>query len=101
MADPEDGQEDDALLKEEFSDLMGLDVQEILRTGQKALFANLVGKVRLGMANHQELAILRNILKDNGLVLGIPPEDSDGERLSLRPPLDLPSFETPPWEKRN
>ncbi|WP_269929936.1 hypothetical protein [Aminobacter sp. HY435] len=75
----------------EFDRLMGMSVEDILREGQKALFANLVGKVRSGKANHQEKAILRNILKDNGLTLGIPP-DAPREEVA---PLDLPDFETP------
>ncbi len=101
MVNPdEEGLEDEAL-KNEFEALMGMDVQEILRCGQKALFADLVGKARLGKASHQELAILRNILKDNGMILGIAPEGLDGGEARTRPPLDLPSFEPPPWEQRN
>lgn len=75
----------------EFLRLMGLSVEEILREGQKALFANLVGKVRSGKANHQEKAILRNILKDNGLTLGIPPEQPP----QTEAPADLPEFGPP------
>lgn len=88
-------------LRKEFMDLMGKSVEEILRDGQKALFADLVGKVRLGLASHQELAILRNVLKDNGLVLGIPPEAVSEDEASLkRPAMDLPSFDAhPAWEQ--
>lgn len=75
----------------EFDRLMGMSVEDVLREGQKALFANLVGKVRSGKANHQEKAILRNILKDNGLTLGIPP---DGPREEAAP-LDLPEYDPP------
>lgn len=89
LDDTEDLPEND----HEFDRLMGLSVEEILREGQKALFANLVGKVRSGRANHQEKSILRNILKDNGLTLGIPPE---GPR-EATPPMDLPEFGEPDY----
>jgi hypothetical protein len=64
----------------EYLSLMDKSVEDILREGQKALFARLVSACRAGTANHQELAILRNILKDNGLTLGIPPEKPNGGR---------------------
>jgi hypothetical protein len=78
--------------EEDYSDLEGLTVEDILRAGQKALFIQLVGRSRSGKASHQELAILRNILKDNGLTLGIPPEKS-----STTVPMDLPTFEDPDY----
>lgn len=77
----------------EFDRLMGMSVEDILREGQKALFASLVSKVRSGRSSHQEAAILRNILKDNGLTLGIPPEAS-----TEAPPMDLPTFAPPDYE---
>lgn len=83
----------EAETNEEFLRLMGMSVQDILREGQKALFADLVGKVRSGQASHQEKAILRNILKDNGLTLGIPPEEPERSE----PPADLPEFGEPEY----
>jgi hypothetical protein len=73
---------------------MGMTVQDILREGQTALFARLVGACRLGTASHQELAILRNILKDNGLTLGIPPA-APAEQSEQ---VTLPDFERPEYE---
>lgn len=84
----------EAKTNEEFLRLMGLSVEDILREGQKALFADLVGKVRAGEANHQEKAILRNILKDNGLTLGIPPEAP----AQSKSPEDFPEFEEPDYD---
>ena len=77
-----------------YAELEGKSVADILREGQKALFVDLVVKARSGKASHQELAILRNVLKDNGLVLGIPPE----EPREKPAPVDLPDFETPDYE---
>lgn len=78
-----------------YASFEGKSVQDILREGQKALFINLVSKVRSGQASHNEMAILRNLLKDNGMVLGIPPEEPIAARNA---PADLPEFETPDYE---
>lgn len=78
----------------DLSDLEGMDVAEILRAGHKALLVQLVGRVRSGKATHQEAAILRNMLKDNGLVLGIPPESPE----AAEDPAPLPTFEPPEYE---
>lgn len=80
-----------------FAELEGKSVQEILMEGQKALFIDLVVKVRSGRANHQEKAILRNILRDNGLTLGIPSETPE-EAKKREAPADLPDFEAPEYD---
>lgn len=80
----------------EFLALMDKSVEDILREGQKALFARLVSTCRAGTASHQELAILRNILKDNGLTLGIPPDrPATGERLPLPDDIEVPEYGDP------
>jgi hypothetical protein len=88
-------------LSEHYAELEGKTVQEILLEGQKALFIELVVKCRSGSASHQELAILRNVLKDNGLTLGIPPETVQAAehraQREAKAPLDLPSFDTPDY----
>lgn len=86
---------DDYEDKPDFSDLEGMSLEDILRAGQKALFVQLVGKARSGTASHQELAILRNALRDNGLVLGIAPEPE----AATEAPADLPDFDKPEWER--
>lgn len=80
--------------EEDFQALMGMSLEDILREGQKALFARLVTACRGGKASHQEMAILRNVLKDNGLTLGIPPEDTAA---ATRAPVDLPEFGQPDY----
>jgi hypothetical protein len=84
-----------------YAELEGKTVQEILQEGQKALFIDLVVKCRSGAASHQELAILRNVLKDNGLTLGIPPETVQAAeqraQREAKAPLDLPSFDVPDY----
>jgi hypothetical protein len=92
-ADPE---ADNAEANAEYLQLMDKSIEDILREGQKALFARLVSACRAGTANHQELAILRNILKDNGLTLGIPPEKpASGERLPLPDDIEVPDYGPP------
>lgn len=90
MDDIDEGAATEAALYAEFE---GKSVQDILREGQKALFIDLVVKVRSGSASHNEKAILRNLLKDNGLTLGIPPEGGPAPNA----PTDLPDFETPDY----
>jgi hypothetical protein len=91
-----DAEVDNEQAHTEYLSLMDKSVEDILREGQKALFARLVSACRAGTANHQELAILRNILKDNGLTLGIPPEKPNGgERLPLPDDVEVPDYGPP------
>jgi hypothetical protein len=85
----------EAAQAEDFARLMGMSVKEILETGQKALFADLVSRVRSGAASHQEKAILRNILKDTGLsMLGLAPDKDEPKEA----PMELPEFPDPDYE---
>jgi hypothetical protein len=96
MADQDDNEGQD--LSPLIAELEGKSVQEILEEGKKALFIDLVVRVRANCASHQEKAILRNILKDAGmLVIGISPElASEAERTPAQS-LDLPEFGTPDY----
>lgn len=89
------GHNSEGMPEENFDDLWGMSVEQILMEGKKALFVQLVGRCRSGTASHQEMAILRNVLKDNGLTLGIPPEQS---ATATEAPMDLPEFGKPDYE---
>jgi len=89
----EDADSDGEELSADFQELMGKTVEEILKEGQKVLFAKLVSICRSGLASHQHMAVLRNILKDNGLTLGIPPEQPQRSEA----PVDLPNFGKPEY----
>lgn len=79
-------------------EMEGKSVQDILAEGQKALFIDLVSRVRMGEASHQEKAILRNLLKDNGFTLGIDLGKAINEdRDETRPPMDLPEYGDPDY----
>lgn len=86
------------LEENEFQNLVGMDLQTILKEGQKALFARLVSRCRLGTASHQEQAILRNLLKDNGMTLGLGPESvvQHGEGAGANN-SDIPVFSDPEY----
>lgn len=88
-----------------FEELMGKTIPEILEDGQKVLFARLVGKVRAGTASHQQEAILRNILKDNGMIylgLGGPGKNSPaGAEEADVEQHPLPEFSEPDYDHRH
>lgn len=44
-------------------------VQELLEAAHKELLMDLLKKLRSGEIGHQELSILRNFLRDNGMVI--------------------------------
>lgn len=71
--------------------LSNLSVQEIIRIGHEEALRGLVAKAMAGTITHQELAILRNMLRDNGMTLGVPPVAPD-ERET---PDDLPDLPNP------
>ena len=65
--------------------MKGLDINSVLQAGHEATIRLLTARAIAGTASHQELAILRNILRDNGMVL-------NGKVIegSVNTPLPLP-----------
>lgn len=82
-----------------FEALRGLSVDEILREGHKQLILQLATRCRAGTATHQEMAIFRNILRDNGLTLGLPPEQPPN--YVAPSPMELPVLEDPDYDRRH
>jgi hypothetical protein len=80
--------EEDAV-RDELKKLEGFSLQQLLQAGQEALVRRLVALVNAGIASHQEQAILRNILKDNGMVMGLASTETPGASSA---PLDLPDL---------
>lgn len=91
MADEEDL---DALeaqqLQEQRQALNQLPAEEIIRRAHFGLLRELLAKLEVGSISHQEMAILRNMLRDNGMVLGVAPADM---KPGVETPRDLPSFD--------
>lgn len=84
-----DNSQDDAQAlaeKEARDDLAGKTVEEIIREGHKSLLVNLVAKSNAGTISAAEASTLRAMLKDNGMTLGIPPDDNELPRVA---PTDL------------
>jgi hypothetical protein len=69
-------------------------VPELLEMAHKAMLVDLMAKLKMGQISHQEAAILRNMLRDNGMVLGLQPPGQREADLA-RPPLDLPKMPDP------
>lgn len=55
---------------EELDKLKGMGVKEMLEEARKQLVMQLLLKVKAGDASASELAVLRNLLRDNGMILG-------------------------------
>jgi hypothetical protein len=72
------------------------DVGELLDQAHKELLVSLLAKLRASTATHQEMAILRNLLRDNGMVLSIRPRDAQGPQATA--PAELPTLDDPDYE---
>lgn len=72
-------------------ELAGLDVKELLALGQEILLRQLLVRVKAGTASHQEQAILRNMLRDSGMVLKLDNEPPPAAREEL-PELHDPEY---------
>lgn len=70
------------------TDLRDLGVREMLEEARRAAVALLLEKVKCGEATAAELAVLRNMLRDNGLIMGF-------EYAGDAPPSDRIGFELP------
>ena len=81
-----------AKLQASFARLSNQTREMILQAGHEALLMDLVARVGAGVASHQEKAILRNLLRDNGMTLGVPPPGT-GPQSGPAPDLpDLPAY---------
>ena len=61
------------------AELQALSLEKLMVLTRRKLIEQLTIKVELGMASHQEQAILRNLLKDNGMTL-VPVNDPEYEK---------------------
>ena len=87
----------DSIEEDLAQELRGEDREDLLREAHKELLVLLTAKLKAGTATHQELAILRNLLRDNGMV--IPPRPPEAERRDAqRPRADLPVLDDPDYE---
>lgn len=82
---------EDLQLRDRVEELMRMDLEEILKLGQKRIIATLVALAEQGQMSHQEIAVFRNFLRDNGVVM-TPKTDEQEAADKARPPADLPEF---------
>jgi hypothetical protein len=78
-------------------ELKDLNMDDLLREGRRILMENLVRSVKEGYAGPQEMAILRQMLKDNGCVMGDIDESPDERNKNGRQKANLPSFSDPTY----
>jgi hypothetical protein len=84
-------------LRNQRETLNQLPTDELLRRSHFALLRELLAKLELGVLSHQEMSILRNMLRDNGMVLGVPPA---GQQPGVSQPRDLPTFDDEDYEHK-
>lgn len=96
MADEDEGPSEDQQAEQEaLHRLKGMDLASVLQAGHEASLRLLSARAIAGTASHQELAILRNMLRDNGMVMGKVIDGSKGEPLPF--PDDLPALSKPEY----
>ncbi|MEW6121303.1 MAG: hypothetical protein AB1698_01720 [Pseudomonadota bacterium] len=90
----------DPNLLDTIKELEGLALEDILKRAQKKQMVDLMAKLMAGVISHQEQAILRNILRDNGMILGAlgarPAAVTEGTDPGGVP---LPEFEDPDYDE--
>lgn len=73
-----------------------LDLEDIMKEARKDLLKDLLRAVRGGYASPAEKNTLRQMLKDNGMVMGDPGEGATpGEKKKA----DLPQFDRPEYDR--
>lgn len=84
-------------LSDRIAELAKLDATDILRLAHKKLLATLLAKLDAGLLTAAEAVTLRNLLKDNGMILGVPPEPAPGAPVPQ--PAPIPRYQPPEWEE--
>lgn len=94
--------DEEALRKrEEFLQrLHNMSEADIARDARRAMLEDLYEKVVSGTAMPQDHANLRQLLKDNGMIMGDPTQGAGGDSnpKAAKEPLPLPSFERPEYD---
>ena len=77
-----------------------MDAVALLEQMHKEMLAQLLVKLKAGQASHQELAVMRNLLRDNGLTSVVKPaiEHEPTEAIGFRVNRDVPELDDPEYE---
>lgn len=81
-------------------ELMEGDESAIMKRARKTMLVNLLQMVEDGTATSADMANLRALLKDNGMILGDPMQgdEPDGNPAAARTPRQLPTFDRPEYD---
>lgn len=78
-----------------------MNFEDMAKEARKALMKHLFGLMKTGQATPADLNNLRQLLKDNGVVMGDPTEGARSDNpAQAREPRELPSFSTPDYDRR-
>lgn len=81
--------------QEEEDALAGMELDDIFKEARKDLLKDLLKAVRGGYATPQEKSTLRQMLKDNGYIMGDPLDGADGGQQGEK--AELPQYENPEY----
>jgi len=84
--------------REALERLDNMSFQQVIEQGHLALLKDLVASVNAGTATHQEKAILRNFLRDNGMTMTPPPGGTSAADRPAPPTSALPTFRDPDYD---
>ena len=88
---------DDQLSEQEAVEKMeGETTEALLARARLAMVKRLTAKMEAGSASYQDMANLRQLLKDNGMILGL--DTKKDPKSSEVPELDLPDLDKPDYE---
>jgi len=76
--------------------LEALELDDLMKEGRRMLLTDLIKAVKQGYATPQEKNTLRQMLKDNGMIMGDPDERPEPGR-GAKPKADLPTFANPDY----
>lgn len=88
----------DPNLLDTIKELEGLSMEDLLKRSQKKQLVDLLAKLEAGLISHQENAILRNLLRDNGMVVGAVGRPPEGGGMGEASGPALPSYDDPEYE---
>jgi hypothetical protein len=94
---PEEDNEGNYAEQEALAKLQGMSLDGILRAGLEASLRLLVAKVIAGTASASVLAVLRNMLRDNGMVMNKMVEGDAVKPLPLPTGDDIPHLPAPDY----
>lgn len=88
-----------ARVAEEF-ELLNMDEAEVAKRARKFLLVKLFMMIKSGEAMPQDMANLRQLLKDNGQIMGdiLGGQNDDGNPKRAKEPLPLPEFDVPDYD---